>query len=228
MIAALAGATGDNPWSGTSTIAVMFVSVNPLDTFISNKLTLKNSFRVLIFPSMRRTPGTDAGVPGTSTSNGIICISSGGCLRFPFPPLVLSHGMLMVFPFCEMSVFGGWQVIVTIGPSEKRLPTCPITGTERLAWCPPIVSDMANIDMWLANCNFASHRACNNVASSRCTLFISKALLILAKHRITSGLLTRDQSEVDSDLTDPRPFPPLMLVSLVRQRLSLRVGYFEN
>jgi hypothetical protein len=25
---------------------------------------------------------------------------------------------------------------------------------------------------------------------------------------ITSGLLTRDQSEVDSDLTDPRPFLP--------------------
>jgi hypothetical protein len=27
---------------------------------------------------------------------------------------------------------------------------------------------------------------------------------------ITSGLLTRDQSEVDSDLTDPRPFPALI------------------
>src|SRR5208283_1310708 len=40
--------------------------------------------------------------------------------------------------------------------------------------------------------------------------------------------VTRDQSEVDSDLTDPRRFPALMLVSLVRQRLSLRVGYFEN
>jgi hypothetical protein len=46
---------------------------------------------------------------------------------------------------------------------------------------------------------------------------------------IASGCaVTRDQSEVDSDLTDPRPFPALMLVSLVRQRLSLRVGYFEN
>jgi hypothetical protein len=45
---------------------------------------------------------------------------------------------------------------------------------------------------------------------------------------ITFGLLTRDQSEVDSDLTNPRPFQALMLVSLVRQRLSLRAGYFEN
>jgi hypothetical protein len=45
---------------------------------------------------------------------------------------------------------------------------------------------------------------------------------------IASGLLTQGKSEVDSDLTDPRPFPALMLVSLVRQRLSLRVGYFEN
>ena len=34
----------------------------------------------------------------------------------------------------------------------------------------------------LANCNFASDRACNNVTSPRCMLFISKALSILANH----------------------------------------------
>ena len=35
----------------------------------------------------------------------------------------------------------------------------------------------------LANCNFVSHRACNNVTPPRSMLFISKALLILAKHK---------------------------------------------
>jgi membrane protease YdiL (CAAX protease family) len=34
----------------------------------------------------------------------------------------------------------------------------------------------------LANCNFASHRTCHNVTPHRCMLFISKAVLILAKH----------------------------------------------
>jgi non-specific serine/threonine protein kinase/serine/threonine-protein kinase len=34
----------------------------------------------------------------------------------------------------------------------------------------------------LANCNFASHRACHNVTFPRCMLLIAKALLILAKH----------------------------------------------
>ena len=34
----------------------------------------------------------------------------------------------------------------------------------------------------LANCNFASQRACHNVTSPRRMLFISKALVILAKH----------------------------------------------
>jgi len=34
----------------------------------------------------------------------------------------------------------------------------------------------------LANCNFAQPQACHNVTSPRCMLFISKALLILAKH----------------------------------------------
>jgi hypothetical protein len=37
----------------------------------------------------------------------------------------------------------------------------------------------------LANCNFASHRTCHNVTSRRCMLFISKAVLILAKHSTT-------------------------------------------
>ena len=44
-------------------------------------------------------------------------------------------------------------------------------------------STQAQIHLCLANCNSASHRACNNVASSRCMLLISKALLMLAKHR---------------------------------------------
>jgi len=48
-------------------------------------------------------------------------------------------------------------------------------------------------------------------------------------YRRPRGLpVTRDQSEVDSDLTDSRPFPALLPVSLVCQRLSLGVGYFEN
>jgi hypothetical protein len=42
-------------------------------------------------------------------------------------------------------------------------------------------------ELWLANCYFDSHRACNNVASSRRMLFISKALLILAEHRCSRG-----------------------------------------
>jgi hypothetical protein len=41
---------------------------------------------------------------------------------------------------------------------------------------------------------------------------------------ITSGLLTRDQSEVDSDLTDPRPFPALMLVTFGTPTLILTRG----
>jgi hypothetical protein len=41
----------------------------------------------------------------------------------------------------------------------------------------------------LANCNFASHRACHNVTSPRCIVFISKAPLILAKHRTDSPVL---------------------------------------
>jgi hypothetical protein len=36
-------------------------------------------------------------------------------------------------------------------------------------------------NVWLANCNFAKPQACHNVTSLRCMLFISKALLILAK-----------------------------------------------
>jgi len=36
----------------------------------------------------------------------------------------------------------------------------------------------------LANCNFANCRACHNVTSPRCIVFISKALLILAKHSL--------------------------------------------
>src|SRR5215469_13184192 len=36
----------------------------------------------------------------------------------------------------------------------------------------------------LANCNFASQRACHNVTSPRRMLFISKALVILAKHSL--------------------------------------------
>jgi hypothetical protein len=39
----------------------------------------------------------------------------------------------------------------------------------------------------LANCNFASHRACHNVTCPRCMLFIAKALSILAKHRSKHG-----------------------------------------
>ena len=39
------------------------------------------------------------------------------------------------------------------------------------------------IRVWLANCNFESHGACHNVTSPRCMLLISKALLILAKHK---------------------------------------------
>jgi len=39
------------------------------------------------------------------------------------------------------------------------------------------------LSLCLANCNFASCRACHNVTSPRCIVFISKALLILAKHR---------------------------------------------
>jgi hypothetical protein len=47
----------------------------------------------------------------------------------------------------------------------------------------------------LANCNFASHRAYNhraynNVTSTRCMLFISKALLILAMHKIINLVMT--------------------------------------
>ena len=41
----------------------------------------------------------------------------------------------------------------------------------------------------LANCNFANCRACHNVTSPRCIVFISKALLILAKHRSTQAYL---------------------------------------
>jgi hypothetical protein len=41
------------------------------------------------------------------------------------------------------------------------------------------------LQLCLANCNFASHRACHNVTFSRCMLFISKALLIVAKHNQT-------------------------------------------
>jgi hypothetical protein len=44
-------------------------------------------------------------------------------------------------------------------------------------------TEMTGVNLWLANCYFDSHRACNNVASSRRMLFISKALLILAEHR---------------------------------------------
>jgi hypothetical protein len=39
------------------------------------------------------------------------------------------------------------------------------------------------VGVCLANCNFASRMACHNVTFSRCMLFVSKALLILAKHR---------------------------------------------
>jgi hypothetical protein len=45
----------------------------------------------------------------------------------------------------------------------------------------PDLAEQAN-DLCLANCNFARYRACHNVTSPRCMLFISKALLILAKH----------------------------------------------
>src|SRR6516225_11564122 len=45
----------------------------------------------------------------------------------------------------------------------------------------PLVCSPA--DLCLANCNFASHRTCHNVTPHRCMLFISKAVLILAKHR---------------------------------------------
>jgi len=38
------------------------------------------------------------------------------------------------------------------------------------------------LKLCLANCNFASQRACHNVTSPRRMLFISKALVILAKH----------------------------------------------
>ena len=46
-------------------------------------------------------------------------------------------------------------------------------------------------EVCLANCNFASRRACHNVTSSRCMLFVSKALLILAKHRSQRWRLKR-------------------------------------
>src|SRR5215469_3026114 len=35
----------------------------------------------------------------------------------------------------------------------------------------------------LANCDFASHRTCHNVTPHRCMLLISRAVLILSKHR---------------------------------------------
>jgi hypothetical protein len=41
---------------------------------------------------------------------------------------------------------------------------------------------MAGTSLCLANCNFAQPQACHNVTSPCCMLFISKALLILAKH----------------------------------------------
>ena len=46
-----------------------------------------------------------------------------------------------------------------------------------------IVSNASFRIVCLANCNFASHRTCHNVTPHRCMLFISKAVLILAKHR---------------------------------------------
>ena len=39
-----------------------------------------------------------------------------------------------------------------------------------------------DVFLCLANYNFASHRACHNATSHRCMLFISRAVLTLAKH----------------------------------------------
>jgi hypothetical protein len=57
-------------------------------------------------------------------------------------------------------------------------------------------------ELWLANCYFDSHRACNNVASSRRMLFISKALLILAEHR------SRTHLALGKDAPEPRAVEP--------------------
>jgi serine/threonine protein kinase len=45
--------------------------------------------------------------------------------------------------------------------------------------------DLQALSLCLANCNFASHRTSHNVTPHRCMLFISKVVLILAKHSVS-------------------------------------------
>ena len=47
----------------------------------------------------------------------------------------------------------------------------------------------------LANCNFASPRACDNATSPRGMLFISKAILILAKHKGTDAARSEEADQ---------------------------------
>jgi Tol biopolymer transport system component len=89
---------------------------------------------------------------------------------------------------------GTWEVYVSPFPSPNSKWQVSRAGGEEPRWRRDgkelfyLSADGKLIAMpvCLANCNFARHRGRNNVTPPRCMLFISKALLILAKHSLRS------------------------------------------
>jgi len=78
---------------------------------------------------------------------------------------------------------GGLRSVVAESLPVKHQLQILNRGRKRAPTCAP----RAPQSVWLANCNFASQRACHNITSPRCMLFISKVLVILAKHSFELG-----------------------------------------
>ena len=111
-----AGAIGVKASSGISRRAVSSVSVKSDDTFIRSRLTLKNSFRVLMRPSMRITPGM-LGMPSTgeATSNGMMI---DGLRR-------TVAGVAAIAARNEDRAFGGRHALASAGAADRdRRPLC--------------------------------------------------------------------------------------------------------
>src|SRR5215831_1201179 len=88
------------------------------------------------------------------------------------------HALIFVSAFfrhraslgCEILAIRSQLTFYEESIRQERQPRPRFNPAFRLLW------------VCLANCNFASQRACHNVTSPRRMLFISKALVILAKH----------------------------------------------
>src|SRR5215470_6977460 len=75
-------------------------------------------------------------------------------------------------------------IFVILNHSRRQVVHFAVTAHPTMAWVIQQLREAMPFgqQLCLANCNFASQRACHNVTSPRRMLFISKAFVILAKH----------------------------------------------